>query len=228
MRSREKRAATRARPAAARRGAASGSLRTDPRAAASAPGSPGGTSNPVAPSSIASGMPPTAEATTGTPAAMAWSNDWGTPSVRVETGEGPPAVEPPRARERLDPGAPDAVAYQQEPRFRKLAPEPIKRIEEQVVALGAAKHRDGPDDRASQPELAPDPIAPPGPRELREVHPRRNSHDPVRAHAGGDDEAADRLAARDDAIRQESVHRVQPSPDGDGGVTAPGHRNPGG
>ena len=64
-------ATTRLRPACPIASARSGSLSRAFRAAASASGSPGGTSSPVSPSATTSGIPPVRDPTTAVPHAMA-------------------------------------------------------------------------------------------------------------------------------------------------------------
>ena len=93
------------------------------------------------------------------------------------------------------------------------------------MALGAAEHGDRADDRAAEAQLARRLRRAGAEREGLEVHAGRDRDDALGRHAGLDDEPPDGLAARDHAVGEPAVDRIQAPPDGDRDVPGPHHRH---
>ncbi len=144
------RPSTRADPASASRSSS---------AAARAAGSPGGTSRPVTPSTTSSATPPTSEAMTGSPAAIASRIEIGAPSERLAStktldagqelrdveavaGQSHLALEPERAHRGLDGGPLGTAAHEQ--RADRPVAQAAERVHERqrILRIREPPHRD--------------------------------------------------------------------------------------
>ena len=91
----------------------------------------------------------------------------------------------------------------------------------------AAEHGDRADDRPGEPEGPSQRVGSlPRAVHLREIDAGRHRHHARRGNAGGDHDAPDGLAARDDPVREPAVDGIQPTPDADGHVAGSDHGYP--
>ena len=146
--------------------------------------------------------------------------------IATEAGEADGGREAAPPGELLDPRPPDPVADQHEPGLGELGPEPLERVEEMRVPLRAPEHRDRADHRTGGTELAQQRLASLPRREPGQVDPRGDRADGLGADAPGEYERADRLAARQDAIGEPGVDRVETGADRDRHVPGAHHGHP--